>query len=145
MARQFQHIVRVTGLRARPPQMFGKSLWWKERFVVTVTADDIRTVSGNALPEETRHVVITLLAGQFIIARRADGFWNLRICVQTAQRVCTTRKGIENPLVIERARDAQMIGVASDCVEIDEYIVHPAEFSLEHGLLLRLTQTIDTK
>src|SRR5262249_37203322 len=65
--------------------------------------------------------------------------------MQAVQRIFASRQRIEDALVIELARYAQMLRVARDGVEIGQHFLHAAEFGLERGLLLFFTQTIDTE
>src|SRR5262245_47831028 len=103
---QLEHIISVASLRARRAKVFGEGLRWEERFAVAVAADDVGAMFGHSLPEEAGHVVVTLGAGQFVIACRADGLRYLRVRMQAVQRVFAARERIEDALVIELARDA---------------------------------------
>jgi hypothetical protein len=125
--------------------MLRELLFGEERLAVAVAAHDVGAVVDDAVPEEGGDVTKLRVAGQLVLAGRADDFRELRVGVQPAQRILAARQRIEDRLVIERMGDAQIVGVAGGRVDIREHLVHAAEFGAEGALLLVLRQAVDAE
>ena len=99
-------------------------------------------MARHAVPEERRDVAVARLAGQFVLARGADDFRDLRVGVQAVERVFLPGQRIEDGRVVEEPRQAQVLGIAGDAVEGGQHLVHAAELGLQHRLLLRRGQPV---
>ena len=117
MARELEHVVGVAGLRSRRAEVLREFFFWNERFAVAVAAHHERAVVDDAVPEEARDVLEACVAGQLVLARRADDFRELCVGVQTVQRIFVSAQGIENRLVIEAMSNAEVLGVAGAVLE----------------------------
>ena len=65
--------------------------------------------------------------------------------MQPVQRVLATAQRIEDRLVIERVRHAQVLRVPGGGVDIGEHLVHAAVLGAERRLLLRFGDVVDAK
>src|SRR5262245_18322490 len=98
--------------------MFRKLLDREEMLVITMATDNIGAVMGDALPEETRNIVVAILTGQLVFAGRADGFGDLCVGVQAVERIHAASKRIKSRMMIKFAGHAQVFRVSSDRVQV---------------------------
>src|SRR2546425_9841301 len=99
----------------------------------------------DAFPEESCDIVVTLLAGEFIIAGCADRFWYLRVRMNAVERVLASCQRVENPFMVKLARDSKIFRITGHCVEICQDFFHPAKLGVQRALLLFVRKAINPK
>src|SRR2546425_2463590 len=78
------------------------------------------------MPEVVRNLSIALLSGKLVAARSTDHFRNVRVRVKPLQLVAVLGQRVEELLVIEAAREREILLLARSRVEIEKRLVHAA-------------------
>ena len=98
---------------------------------------------NDALPEEGGGGLVRRVARQFVAAREADQFRNLRVGVQAGEPVLLARQRVEHGPVMEAPREPQVLFVPGARVQLREGFVHAAVLAGEHPLELLVGQVAD--
>ena len=96
----------------------------------------------HAVPKILGGSFVFRIAGEFIEPRQTDQLGDLRVAVQTRQLVFTQCQRVQHGLLIELARQGQILRFCGQCIDIGEDFIHTAVFLFEHDLPLVVTQGV---
>ncbi len=112
-----------------------------EMLLHAVAADGHRAPFDHGLPEALRGRQPARLGAQLGQTREADHLGNLRVRVQAGERVFALEQRLQQGLVREAARQAQVARfVVAERGQVGEQLVHAAVLALQAGLHLRVAQ-----
>src|SRR5438270_8446003 len=140
VTRQLQHVVRAavlgcarTEFRGELPGIGLPSL------PITGTAVAIRAFADDLIPEIFSDIAIMPIASQLKSARRSNHLRDMRIYMQTFEFVAMPRQRIEERLLIEAVRHAEVLSFTCDGIQIAEYLSHAAVLGSKHPLHVVIT------
>src|SRR5262245_39788323 len=104
MAREFEHVVGVARLGGVRPERLGQFLFGRKQLAVTMTANHIRALLDDRVPEEQRSCLKGRVSVQFVLLGGSDKLGDLRVRVQPCELVLIVRSGIDYAVMIEAKR-----------------------------------------
>src|ERR1044072_5256301 len=102
--------------------------------MIAVAADRIGVVVDNGVTEEFGSGLVLTLPRQFVEPSQTDQLRDLRIGVSPRQGVFSLRKRIEDAMVVELAREIEILLLLGSRVKLGKGVVHPAVFAGKHLL-----------
>src|SRR5208283_1896078 len=143
VAAQFHHVVTAAALFRIGAQLSGNFSGVLPELIIACAAGAVGMLGSDFLPEVVRDVEITLFAGKFITAYRADDLGNIRVGMIAAQSVAVLRQRIKDFLVVETAGKIKILFLAGDTVKIEEHFVHATMLDELHASHVFVGEGID--
>ncbi len=138
---QLEHVVRVAALTRGVGQFARDPVRRLEVLAVGIAPDRVRVLTHHEVPEVDRDVAIPGRAGGVESADRRDRLRDLRVRVETGQRVGVRGERVEDLGVVEILCSGQVRRVLGDLVEIEQRLPDATELGSQHLLALGVRQS----
>ena len=139
---EFQHVVRVTGLRAVDVvDEVLAGLLAGEVLTTAVATEGQRALARDDIPEIGAGRVIGLIAREFGNALKAHHLRHLGIGMQVVETVLPLGEGIQQPPVGEAPGHVEVLLLTRDGIGISQHLVHATVLGVEYAFHLLVRET----
>src|SRR5450432_1386585 len=143
MPRQLHHVVFAAILRRVSAELARQNARVRPpKFEVTDTTGAIGAFAGHFIPKVVGDIPVALVPGHFIETSGRDYLRCVRIHMQAFELIATGREGIEETLLIETPREAEILLLPGHRIQIGKHLAHAAILHLQHALHLLFAERV---
>ncbi len=134
VAGELEHVVTATAFfRGRPQFARQLARIGTPAFVVAGAASAIGSLGSHLMPEIIGDLIVAVVARKLVATGGADDLGDVGVRVKALQSISVLGERIKESLVIETAREREVLFFARDGIKVKQHFIHAAVFDHLHA------------